>query len=79
MVVRPSLPVRSVNPYIDIHRMYSRSPHHLSLQLLLFFKVNATHLPPIKYQILNCQGKDILVRAPALFLWLQTRSLLSYN
>ncbi|KAF8807040.1 hypothetical protein BYT27DRAFT_7257032 [Phlegmacium glaucopus] len=42
MVVRPSLPVRSVNPYINIH-------------------LNATHLPPVKYQILNCQGKDILV------------------
>ena len=25
--------------------------------------MSAHHLPPVKYQILNCQGKDILVRA----------------
>ncbi|KAF8962749.1 hypothetical protein BDZ97DRAFT_1939737 [Flammula alnicola] len=24
--------------------------------------LNAPHMPPVKYQILNCQGKDILVR-----------------
>lgn len=33
------------------------------------FQVNAAHLPPVKYQILNCQGKDILVRIPGLALF----------
>lgn len=68
MVVRPSLPVRSVNPYIDIHRMY---PHARLSDCFVshLFQVNAAHLPPVKYQILNCQGKDILVRIPGLALF----------
>ena len=30
--------------------------------VITFFLVAAPHLPPVKYQILSCQGRDILVR-----------------
>jgi hypothetical protein len=55
---RPPLPVRHANPHISTTSM---SPFILLISYSSLLLVNSGVLPPVKYQILNCQGQDILV------------------
>ena len=59
-MTRPVLPSRHANPHLKQSMTHSSCPliHPLTY---LYHAVNDGPLPPVKYQILNCQGKDILV------------------
>ena len=47
-----------VNPHLTTARM---SILFSIILLLIFLSVQSPNLRPVKYQILNCQGQDILV------------------